>query len=50
MVDLSNYLGFTFRVALKKIDKALSSRLEPYGVSIPQSFILYTLLEEMAQH
>ncbi|HHW61209.1 MAG TPA: winged helix-turn-helix transcriptional regulator [Syntrophomonadaceae bacterium] len=46
MVDLSNYLGFTFRVALKKIDKALSSRLEPYGVSIPQSFILYTLLEE----
>lgn len=46
VVDLSNYLGFSFRVALKRIDKALSGRLEPYGVSIPQSFILYTLLEE----
>lgn len=46
MVDLSNYLGFSLRVAMKKIDRCLSSELEYYGVSIPQSFILYSLLEE----
>ena len=46
MVDLNNYLGFSFRVVMKKIDRTLSQQLEPYGVSIPQSFILYSLLEQ----
>ncbi len=46
MMDLTNYLGFSFRVALKKIEKSLNVRLEEFGVSIPQSFILYSLLEE----
>lgn len=46
MVDLSSYLGFSLRVAMKKIDKVLNSQLEGFGVSIPQSFILYSLLEE----
>lgn len=46
MVDLSNYLGFSLRVAMKKIDKNLSQQLENYGVSIPQSFILFSLLEQ----
>ncbi|MDO4541121.1 MAG: MarR family transcriptional regulator [Syntrophomonadaceae bacterium] len=45
-MELSNYLGFSFRVAMKKIERSLSSRLEGCNVSIPQSFILYTLLEE----
>ncbi|MEA1961042.1 MAG: MarR family transcriptional regulator [Bacillota bacterium] len=45
-IDLSNYFSFSFRVALKKIDRTLSGKLEEYGVSIPQSFILYSLLEE----
>jgi|SRR5665647_264909 DNA-binding MarR family transcriptional regulator len=31
---------------MKKIDRTLSQQLEPYGVSIPQSFILYSLMEQ----
>lgn len=46
MLDLSNYLGFSLRVAMKKIDKTLGQQLETYGVSIPQSFILFSLLEQ----
>ncbi len=46
MVDLTSYLGFRLRVAMKKIDKELGHHLEQYGVSIPQSFILFSLLEE----
>ena len=46
VVDMTNYLGFSLRVAMKKIDRNLSSQLEGYGVSIPQSFILYSLLDE----
>lgn len=46
MLDLNSYLGFSFRVVMKKIDRTLSQQLDPYGVSIPQSFILYSLLEE----
>lgn len=45
-MELSNYLGFSLRVAMKKIDKSLSQQLEDHGVSIPQSFILYSLLEQ----
>jgi DNA-binding MarR family transcriptional regulator len=45
-VDLNSYLGFSFRVVMKKIDRTLSQQLEPYGVSIPQSFILYSLIEQ----
>ena len=44
-MDLNSYLGFSFRVVMKKIDRTLSQQLEPYGVSIPQSFILYSLME-----
>ncbi len=46
MMELSNYLGFSLRVAMKKIDKNLSQQLDAYGVSIPQSFILYSLMEQ----
>ncbi len=45
-MELSNYLGFSLRVAMKKIDKSLNQQLEAHGVSIPQSFILYSLLEQ----
>jgi DNA-binding MarR family transcriptional regulator len=34
------------RAAMKKIDKNLGQQLEPFGISIPQSFILKSLLEE----
>jgi len=34
------------RAAMKKIDRYLASRLEEYGVSVPQSFVLFSLLEE----
>ncbi|QGT99038.1 hypothetical protein SYNTR_0445 [Candidatus Syntrophocurvum alkaliphilum] len=46
MSTLFNYLSFTIRVAVKKIDKQLNYKLEKHGISIPQSFILYCLQVE----
>lgn len=46
MNDLSSYICFNMRAAMKKIDKHLSEKLEGYGISIPQSFILCCLLGE----
>ena len=46
MNELNSYICFSMRAAMKKIDKNLSLLLEDLGVSIPQSFILLSLLEE----
>ncbi|MBO8159090.1 MarR family transcriptional regulator [Thermosyntropha sp.] len=46
MNDFSNYICFNMRAAMKKIDKHLTEKLESYGISIPQSFILSCLLQE----
>jgi len=46
---VEGFTGFTcflMRSAMKKIDRYLASRLEEYGVSVPQSFVLFALLEE----
>lgn len=46
MNGLNAFISFNMRAAMKKIEKSLSSRLEEYGVTIPQSFILFSLREE----
>lgn len=46
MKELNSYICFSMRAAMKKIDKNLTALLEDLGVSIPQSFILLSLLEE----
>lgn len=46
MADLNTFLCFCMRAAMKKIDRNLSVKFEEYGVSIPQSFILFSLEEE----
>jgi len=46
MKELNSYICFSMRAAMKKIDKNLTVLLEDLGVSIPQSFILLSLLEE----
>ncbi len=46
MNDLNNFLCFKMRAAMKKIDKDLGQQLEQYEISIPQSFILKSLIEE----
>jgi DNA-binding MarR family transcriptional regulator len=46
MSELNNFICFSMRAAMKKIDRNLSSRLEAHGVSIPQSFVLLVLHEE----
>ncbi len=46
MNELNSYICFSMRAAMKKIDKNLTALLEDLGVSIPQSFILLSLLEE----
>ncbi|MBP8818908.1 MAG: MarR family transcriptional regulator [Syntrophomonadaceae bacterium] len=46
MTDFYTYLCFSMRAVMKKIDRQLSSQLEPYGVSIPQSFVLTCLYDE----
>ena len=46
MTNLNNFLCFNIRAAMKKIDNNLGQQLEPYGISIPQTFILKSLMEE----
>lgn len=46
MNELNSFICFSMRAAMKKIDKNLTVLLEDLGVSIPQSFILLSLLEE----
>lgn len=46
MTELNNFLCFKMRAAMKKLDRNLGQKLEEYGISIPQSFILKTLVEE----
>lgn len=46
MEDLTSYLCFSMRAAMKKIEKNLSLQLEGTGVTIPQSFILSYLLND----
>jgi DNA-binding MarR family transcriptional regulator len=46
MNGLNAFIGFNLRATMKKIDKHLSNRLEQYGITIPQSFILFCLQEE----
>jgi DNA-binding MarR family transcriptional regulator len=46
MTDFYTFLCFSMRAAMKKIDRHLSGQLEPYGVSIPQTFVLTCLYDE----
>lgn len=46
MTDFYTFLCFSMRAAMKKIDRHLSGQLEPYGVSIPQMFVLTCLYDE----
>lgn len=46
MIDFYTFLCFSMRAAMKKIDRHLSGQLEPYGVSIPQMFVLTCLYDE----
>jgi len=46
MEGFTGFTCFVMRAAMKKIDRYLASRLEEYGVSVPQSFVLFSLLEE----
>lgn len=46
MTDFYTYLCFSMRAVMKKIDRQLSGQLEPYGVSIPQMFVLTCLYDE----
>ncbi|MGE5544148.1 MAG: MarR family winged helix-turn-helix transcriptional regulator [Bacillota bacterium] len=46
MEGFTEFTCFLMRTAMKKIDRYLASRLEEYGVSVPQSFVLFALLEE----
>lgn len=46
MEGFTGFTCFLMRSAMKKIDRYLASRLEEYGVSVPQSFVLFALLEE----
>ena len=46
MTDFYTFLCFSMRAVMKKIDRNLSGQLEPYGVSIPQLFVLTCLYDE----
>ncbi len=46
MANLDDYLCFSVRHLMKKVDRNLSEKFEEYGITIPQSFILHSLLGE----
>lgn len=46
MVSFTEFTCFLMRSAMKKIDRYLAFQLEEYGISVPQSFVLFALLEE----
>ena len=46
MVGFTEFTCFLMRSAMKKIDRYLAFQLEEYGISVPQSFVLFALLEE----
>ncbi len=46
MTELNNFLCFSLRHCMKKIDRNLGESLDKFGISIPQSFILFCLLED----
>lgn len=46
MEDFTMFICFVMRTAMKKLERVLSAHLEQYGVSVPQSFVLFCLLEE----
>ncbi len=46
MAGFTEFTCFQMRSAMKKIDRYLAIQLEEYGVSVPQSFVLFALLEE----
>ncbi|HWP98476.1 MAG TPA: MarR family transcriptional regulator [Syntrophomonadaceae bacterium] len=46
MTGLNNFLCFSMRSAMKKIERGLGGKMLEQGISIPQWFILNCLLEE----
>lgn len=46
MTCLNKYLCFLMRAAMRKIDHSLAQKMFQEGISIPQWFILYCLMEE----
>ncbi len=46
MQDFTGFTCFVMRSAMKKIDRFFAGRLEEYGVSVPQAFVLFSLLQD----
>ncbi|MGE5422115.1 MAG: MarR family winged helix-turn-helix transcriptional regulator [Ignavibacteriales bacterium] len=46
MDNFTTFTCFMMRGAMRKIDKYLSATLDKFGISVPQSFVLFSLLEE----
>lgn len=46
MEDFTKFICFEMRTAMKRLDKYLTAKMEKYGITIPQSFVLFCLLEE----
>lgn len=45
MQDFTQFICFALRSAMRKVDKYLSQGMEKYGVNMPQTFVLFCLLE-----
>ncbi len=46
MEGFTDFTCFIMRTAMKKIDRYLAAILEEYGLSVPQSFVLFSLLQK----
>ncbi|HPF44471.1 MAG TPA: MarR family transcriptional regulator [Syntrophomonadaceae bacterium] len=45
MQDFTTFICYSLKATMKKVEKHIGQELEKYGVSMAQSFVLFSLLE-----
>lgn len=45
MQDFTTFVCYTLKASMKKVEKHIAQELERFGVSMAQSFVLFSLLE-----
>lgn len=45
MQDFTTFICYTLKATMKKVEKHIAQELEKFGVSMAQSFVLFSLLE-----
>lgn len=46
MEDFTNFICYRLKATMKKVEKLIGQKLDEFGVTLAQSFILFSLLEK----